>query len=351
MHPAAGGHRGSRPRRPTGAGPITGYDIIGDIHGSADKLTGLLDVLGYRVVDGAHRHRDRTAVFVGDLMDRGPRQVEVVETVRAMHEAGSALVILGNHEFNALSYATPDPGSPGDFARAHLGRRGAHNTRQHQAYLDQVVEGSARHRAHLAWFRTLPLHLDLGGIRVAHACWHPASLAVLDKWVPPGSPLTDTFVVEANTRGTEAFDAVEVVLKGPELRLPPELAWIDPEGTLRHAARLRWWDDTARTAREVGLIPPDSRTPDGSPHPGLPDTVSDVVEEYRYRGDVPVFFGHYWFTGPPAPAARHAVCVDYSAARPGCSLVAYRWNGESVSTADRFVAFPGPAAGPAGALT
>jgi hypothetical protein len=322
---------------------VTAYDIIGDVHGGADKLVGLLDVLGYRVLDGAHRHPDRTAVFVGDLMDRGPRQAEVVAIVRAMHEVGSASVVLGNHEFNALSYATPDPGVPGDFARTRQGRRGDHNTRQHQAYLDQVVEGSELHREHLAWFRTLPLHLDLGGIRVAHACWHPASLAVLDKWVPPGSPLTDAFVVEANTRGTEAFDAVEVVLKGPELRLPPELAWIDPEGTLRHAARLRWWDDTARTCREVGMIPSNSRTPDGTPYPGLPDTVSDVAEAYRYRDAVPVFFGHYWFTGTPAPAARHAVCVDYSAMRQGCSLVAYRWDGEGVPSADRFVAFPGPA--------
>jgi len=303
---------------------------------------GLLDVLGYRVVDGAHSHPDRTAVFVGDLMDRGPRQVEVVRIVRAMHEAGSALVVLGNHEFNALSYATPDPGTPGDFARTRQGRRGAHNTRQHQAYLDQVVEGSDLHHEHLEWFRTLPLYLDLGGIRVAHACWHPAALAVLDKWVPPGTPLTDAFVIEANTRGTEAFDAVEVVLKGPELRLPPELTWIDPEGTLRHAARLRWWDDAARTCREVGLIPSNARAADGTPHPGLPDTMPDVADDFRYLDDVPVFFGHYWFTGSPAPAARHAVCVDYSAARQGCSLVAYRWDGESVPSADRFVAFPGP---------
>jgi hypothetical protein len=330
---------------------MTAYDIFGDIHGSADKLVGLLAVLGYRVVDGAHRHPDRTAVFVGDLMDRGPRQVEVVQIVRAMHDAGAALAVLGNHEFNALSYATPDPGTPGDFARSHRGRRGAHNTRQHQAYLDQVVEGSDLHRAHLAWFRTLPLHLDLGSLRVAHACWHPASLAVLDKWVPPGSPLGDTFVVEANTRGTEAFDAVEVVLKGPELHLPAELAWIDPERTLRHAARLRWWDDTAVTCREVGMIPPGSRTPDGAPHLGLPDTPSDVADAFRYRDDVPVFFGHYWFTGTPAPAARHAVCVDYSAARDGSSLVAYRWDGESVPTADRFVAFPGSTGPPTDPLS
>jgi len=321
---------------------VTAYDIIGDVHGSAEKLHGLLDVLGYRVVDGAHRQPGRTAVFVGDLVDRGPGQVEVVRTVRAMHDAGSALMVLGNHEFNAVAYATPDPGNPGDYARTRAGRRGAHNTRLHRAYLDQVGEGSALHRSHLDWFRTLPLHLDLGGLRVAHACWHPDSLAVLDTWVPPGTSLGDEFVVEASRRGTEAFDAVDVVLKGPELRLPPELAWVDPEGTVRHAARLRWWDDGATTARSAGLIPGNATAVDGSAYPGLPDVPVAEAEAYRYRDDVPVFFGHYWFTGAPAPAAGRAVCVDYSAARDGCSLVAYRWDGEDVPSADRFVAFPGP---------
>jgi hypothetical protein len=318
---------------------MTAYDVIGDVHGSADKLVGLLDLLGYRLVDGAHRHPDRTAVFVGDLMDRGTGQVESVRIVQAMHAAGSALVVLGNHEFNAISYATPDPAAPGDFARTHAGRHGEHNTHLHRAYLDQVVEGSALHRSHLEWFRTLPLYLDLGAIRVAHACWHPASLAVLDKWTVPGTPLSDAFIVEANTRGTEAFDAVEVVLKGPELRLPPELAWRDPEGTIRHAARLRWWDDTATTEAQVAMIPGNVTRPDGSPHPGLPDSPSDGVGDFRYQDPVPVFFGHYWFTGTPAPAASSAVCVDYSAVREGFPLVAYRWDGEAVPTADRFVSF------------
>lgn len=321
---------------------MTAYDIIGDVHGCADKLHGLLDALGYRVAGGAHRHPGRTAVFVGDLIDRGPGQVGVVRTVRAMHDAGSALLVLGNHEFNAVSYATPDPDAPGDFARTHRGARGAHNTRLHRPYLDQVDDGSALHRSHLDWFRTLPLHLDLGGLRVAHACWHPDSLAVLDRWVPPGTPLGDEFVLEANRRGTAAFDAVEVVLKGPELRLPPALAWVDPEGTVRHAARLRWWDDRATTAATAGLVPGNATTVDGDPYPGLPDTPVAEAEAYRYRDDVPVFFGHYWFTGDPAPAARRAVCVDYSAARDGGSLVAYRWDGEDEPTGDRFVAFPGP---------
>ncbi len=319
---------------------MAAYDVIGDVHGSADKLIGLLDLLGYRVVDGAHRHPERTAIFVGDLMDRGTAQVEVVRVVQAMHAVGSALVVLGNHEFNAISYATPDPSAPGDFARTHRGRHGAHNTHLHRSYLDQVGEGSALHRSHLDWFQTLPLYLDLGAIRIAHACWHPASLAIIDKWTSPGTPLSEAFILEANTRGTEAFEAIEVVLKGPELRLPEELTWRDPEGTVRRAARLRWWDDTATTQAEVAMIPPGSTRPDGSSHPGLPDSPSDEAGGFRYRDSVPIFFGHYWFTGTPSPAASHAVCVDYSAVRDGYSLVAYRWEGEADPTADHFVSFP-----------
>ena len=52
-------------------------DFIGDVHGCGDKLLGLLRALGYDDHDGAFTHPDRTAVFVGDLIDRGPQQVEV----------------------------------------------------------------------------------------------------------------------------------------------------------------------------------------------------------------------------------------------------------------------------------
>jgi len=327
---------------------MTAYDIIGDVHGTADKLEGLLRTLGYTDVDGAYRLDGHQAVFVGDLIDRGDDQVRVLQVVRAMDEAGSGRVVMGNHEFNAISWVTPDPASPGDFMRTHLGRRGAHNRRHHAAFLAQVGEGSTLHRSTIEWFRTLPLHLDLDGLRIAHACWHAPSLAVLDKWVSPGTPMTEEFVVEANTRYSEAFDAVEAVLKGPEVRLPDPLAFLDPEDAPRWAARITWWDDTATTLRDLGIIPGGSRTLDGRPHPGLPDVPSGHADEFRYTDPVPVFFGHYWFTGTPRPAGRHAVCVDYSAVRPGGSLVAYRWNGETVPTADRFVGYPGTPPGASG---
>ncbi|MER5695804.1 polynucleotide kinase-phosphatase [Streptomyces mirabilis] len=75
---------------------LTGpFDIIGDIHGCASELETLLDKLGY--VDGAHPE-GRTAVFVGDLVDRGPDTPGVLRRVMSMVAAGDALCVPGNHE-------------------------------------------------------------------------------------------------------------------------------------------------------------------------------------------------------------------------------------------------------------
>ncbi|MEU4007972.1 polynucleotide kinase-phosphatase [Streptomyces pseudogriseolus] len=75
---------------------LTGpFDIVGDIHGCASELEALLGKLGY--VDGVHPE-GRTAVFVGDLVDRGPDSPGVLRRVMAMVKSGNALCVPGNHE-------------------------------------------------------------------------------------------------------------------------------------------------------------------------------------------------------------------------------------------------------------
>ncbi|RMB79733.1 polynucleotide kinase-phosphatase [Streptomyces shenzhenensis] len=75
---------------------LTGpFDIIGDVHGCSAELDALLGKLGY--TDGVHPD-GRTAVFVGDLVDRGPDSPGVLRRVMAMAAAGSALCVPGNHE-------------------------------------------------------------------------------------------------------------------------------------------------------------------------------------------------------------------------------------------------------------
>ncbi|MFE6178446.1 polynucleotide kinase-phosphatase [Streptomyces sp. NPDC056464] len=75
---------------------LTGpFDIVGDIHGCASELESLLAGLGY--ADGVHPD-GRTAVFVGDLVDRGPDSPGVLRRVMSMVKSGNALCVPGNHE-------------------------------------------------------------------------------------------------------------------------------------------------------------------------------------------------------------------------------------------------------------
>lgn len=77
------------------------FDIIGDVHGCHDELVELLETLGYKTQPASHTyaHPDsRTAIFLGDIVDRGPGSDKVLELVMDMTDHGSALCIMGNHE-------------------------------------------------------------------------------------------------------------------------------------------------------------------------------------------------------------------------------------------------------------
>jgi len=76
------------------------FDIIGDVHGCFDELHALLTELGYEI--NSHfeaRHPEgRKAVFLGDLVDRGPKIPEVLKLVMTMTASGQAITVPGNHD-------------------------------------------------------------------------------------------------------------------------------------------------------------------------------------------------------------------------------------------------------------
>ncbi|MFI6443497.1 polynucleotide kinase-phosphatase [Kitasatospora sp. NPDC050543] len=144
---------------------LTGpFDIVGDIHGCRSELETLLTRLGYtltrdaegRPIDAGHP-AGRTAVFVGDLVDRGPDTPGVLRLVMGMVAAGHALCVPGNHE-NKLG-------------RAMDGRK---VTVSHglQESLDQLAAEPEEFRAEVrAFMRGLVSHylLDGGKLVVCHA--------------------------------------------------------------------------------------------------------------------------------------------------------------------------------------
>src|SRR5437660_302279 len=81
------------------------FDVIGDVHGCRDELEELLGRLGYRWNTPTPDHAEgRTAVFVGDLTDRGPDSVGTVRLVHRMWRAGVALLAPGNHDDKLRGY-------------------------------------------------------------------------------------------------------------------------------------------------------------------------------------------------------------------------------------------------------
>ncbi|MDA1027326.1 MAG: metallophosphoesterase, partial [Planctomycetota bacterium] len=98
-----------RTLKPLSVDPKRGLDFIGDLHGHATRLDELLIRLEYEWIDGIPRHRNRTAIFLGDYVDRGPEIRRTLETVRGMVDRGDAVALMGNHEYNAIAWFTPRP--------------------------------------------------------------------------------------------------------------------------------------------------------------------------------------------------------------------------------------------------
>lgn len=321
--------------------------IIGDIHGHADKLKQLLEMLGYEAVGELYgpgpglEGEQHELIFLGDLIDRGPHNREVVTIVKGLVDNGHARAIMGNHEFNAICYHTAHT-TTGEPLRPHTPK----NQRQHQKFLDDYPPGDDDTQRVIDWFKTLPLFLELGSeanlavykldeadeqparelfsdrVRCVHACWDEQHIQYLQSRLGCPALVDDKFIQDAATRGTDAYNATEVVLKGPEIPLPNGGHFVDKDENERHHIRYKWWQG-GTTYKDVALVPDEQQpliTDDV-----LPDTVSIAA----YPDDAPpVFFGHYWMTGEPQAQRHNVACLDYSVGKGG-PLTAYVLYGDA----------------------
>jgi Calcineurin-like phosphoesterase len=284
----------------------------------------LLTKRGYSEVEGTFRHETRKAIFVGDFVDRGPEQQEVLKIARAMCRAETAFAVLGNHEFNAIGWATPD--EDGGFLRPHTEA----NLKQHQDFLQQFGEGSADYQHAIRWFSDLPVWLELPGLRVVHACWYEPSRIALAPYLDGRGCFTEKGMREALRRGSPAYAAAEILMKGPEQRLPSAVSFSDKDGRERREVRIKWWDPDATTFRKAAI--------------GLDDRLDELQDlalpvDFIYRESTPVLFGHYWMNGEPKLTSSTAACLDFSVANQGY-LTAYQWSGESELLPEHLVHVP-----------
>lgn len=310
----------------------SGWDLIGDLHGHHEALCQLLTQLGYQRQQGTYTHPEqRRLIFLGDLVDRGPAVRETVRLVRDLVESGLALCIMANHEYNMICYHS---WVGGDFLRPHNAR----HDKQVAVSLAAFDQYPAEWLSHLEWFKTLPLLLELPGLRVIHACWDQTKVERLKERLP-NLRLTPEFLYESAQAGSEAHSLIEALLKGWEGILPAGQSYRDAEGLIRTETRLRWWPKALHHSNS-----PDSQ---GSWQDWLvTDAGATGIENLPFEHSLPgplyaadappVFFGHYWLRGTPQLQTDNVCCLDYSIAKGG-SLVAYRWSGEARLDAKNFV--------------
>ena len=324
--------------------PQDGYDLIGDVHGCGATLATLLETLGYHIVDGVYRHPTRKVIFLGDIIDRGPRIRLAVQLASSMVNAGEALIVMGNHEYNALAYCRRARSRAGgehrDFLRSHTSR----HSRIIRETLDQYQHHPDEWDEALRWFMRMPLCLELpplapgqSGLRVVHACWdEPLVRTFLERY--PDGCIDEDFLHESIEHDSFAYRVLDRMTRGANLRLPEGVEIHSGDGFTRRSFRTHFWAREPRTYGDVVF------QPDNLPGELESRWLSEQeLANLPYYGpeQPPLFLGHYWCEGLPALPAPNIACLDYSAVKFG-RLVAYRFSGEATLDAANFVWVPVP---------
>jgi len=293
--------------------------FIGDIHGQYQKLVDLLNHLDFDHEDSNSNIEFMRIVFVGDIIDNKIEenidQLACLQLVKLLVDKGLAYCIMGNHEFNAIGWATVD--SHGQPLRKHSEQ----NRKQHEVFLAQVGNDIEQYQYWIDWFKRLPLFLDFGTIRAIHACWHSSSIKKLIPYLNSDNSLKANAFSTAFDKKSELYELIEILLKGPELQLPDGAFFYDKTNTKRTNIRLRWWlagFDTYQHAAQVQLSM-------RSRIPAIPIEQSIQFDELT----VPVVIGHYTLETYPSPLSNKVVCVDYNAAKGENPLITYSWYPQS----------------------
>lgn len=300
-------------------------DIVGDVHGEVDALRDLFAVLGY---DARGRHpAGRRLIFVGDLCDRGPDSIAVMELVGELVDRQLAQCVLGNHELNLLCSARKE-GNGWWFERDHDRQQGKFTTSRQadpstRAWIDDFIA-------------SMPVALHGTDLRVVHACWHDDAIQrIVSSAERNVVALHDSCARE--TTGTLQRDGTLAAAAAEEHRYRDVLG--DPSSPVPLLTALARKDVAWQMANPVRILTSGVERQTATPFfsSGKWRMVERVAWWNEYRHETPVVMGHYWRwplpvdrstparTGPDIFAGTstgqalgprsNVYCVDYSIGR------------------------------------
>ena len=281
-------------------------DFIGDIHGHAVELEALLIDLGYNKLNGFYSHpENRKVVFVGDFIDRGLQIRETLQIVKGMCDNGTAEAVMGNHEYNAILFHSPNK-IKGGYYRDHSFKEINH----HYDTLKQFKDYPEEWQVYLDWFKTLPLFIETDNYRVVHAYWNQNHVEFIKK-----NPIQwdEDWLEKMTQKGSDEYQVVEDLLKGREYKLPEGFYFLDADKAKREHCRIKWWQKIEESITHGDYL---FDCPDNLKHVKIDHVIEEIPD------DKPILFGHYWIKEEPSETNSNAICLDYSVAKNG-HLVAY----------------------------
>lgn len=311
--------------------PSRNYDLIGDVHGCAQTLEHLLMLLGYKQRSGVWQHSSRQAIFLGDLIDRGPHIRETLHIVHSMVEAGHAHCIMGNHEYYALAWDTPvQQNDQQHYVREHSAR----HARLQRETMEQFAAYPQDWQDFKTWFLSLPLYIDAGRFRAVHACWDQRLINILRARFADAR--VDTrFIQQSAVRGSFAHQTFNRLLRGINLPLPYGMSLLSRDGYRRSSFRTKFWYEERQTLTYGDVVFQPDALPEHIAQKPLPGQYLRQINAYGAEQPL-LFVGHYWRQGQPSLIRPNLACLDYSAVNGG-KLVAYRLGQEEQLLPSHFV--------------
>lgn len=301
------------------------YDIIGDVHGHAELLKKMLAELGYSRSGDGFSHPERKVIFVGDFVNRGDANRKTLKIVRNMVEKDKALAILGNHELYAILLSMKDN------EKQKLVKIPKGNMITAIKTIEEFGKYPDEWRSYCKWMRKLPFFLDLGNLRVVHACWSDSAVNTIINGLPEDWKNKDIFINYVKKPEHPYSMAIRELTKGIYLNMPGDLKVMNNHGVYPRSFRLKWWQDPrGKTFDELSF-----ESKFELPKYSVPSQILPEVEIYG-ADNPPVFFGHYSRKEGPFVISHNICCVD-SWVYGNRTLTAYRWNGENTLSEENLV--------------
>ena len=289
-------------------------DFIGDVHGHFNALELLLKKLGYEKKNGIYTHSERFPVFLGDYIDRGPNIKDVLHLVRSMQENGSAIALMGNHEYNYLCYHLKDEND----------RPFRENSVKNEMQLretNSTLENISERDSYLDWMASLPITLETNKYRAVHAQWKNSSVEQIKNSGIHKFNRDGLIKLYSNNTLKESLN---ILLKGLEVLLPKKFQYKDHEGHERKESRVKWWNSSSE--KKFGDV--FASIPEKLMNIDISELILDFTDFYKSE-EKPVFFGHYWLNPREfGLTSSNTCCLDFSIVKGGF-LASYRFSGES----------------------